>query len=175
MRTIFTAMFITVVLSLPINVYAGNGDVIVHVTEHGEKYHSAGCRYLKSDIEITLRQAVNKGYTRCSSCNPPKYEPDDVVSSSSGTPYSSVVAENKDLLSNVSEINGFDRNSKEIADYQDSKKAVTNAKEDSEKDVYTPREYLDIGFWYEDEFDFLLIIIGLLCIIIFQNFYYHRK
>ncbi len=38
--------------------------VIVHITETGEKYHSAGCQYLrKSDIEISLEDAKSRGYT----------------------------------------------------------------------------------------------------------------
>ena len=46
--------------------------VMVHITETGEKYHNAGCRYLaKSDIEVTLSTAISKGLTPCSVCNPP--------------------------------------------------------------------------------------------------------
>lgn len=45
----------------------------VHITNTGEKYHAAGCRYLKdSDIEIPLSEAKNRGYTPCSQCNPPQ-------------------------------------------------------------------------------------------------------
>lgn len=48
-------------------------DPIVHITKTGEKYHSAGCRYLKkSDIEVTLSEAKNRGLTPCSKCNPPR-------------------------------------------------------------------------------------------------------
>jgi competence protein ComEC len=47
--------------------------VIVHITETGEKYHSAGCQYLrKSDIEISLEDAKSRGYTPCSKCGPPQ-------------------------------------------------------------------------------------------------------
>lgn len=46
--------------------------VIVHVTDKGKKYHSAGCRYLsKSDHEISLGDALAAGYTPCSKCGPP--------------------------------------------------------------------------------------------------------
>jgi len=42
---------------------------IVYITKTGEKYHVAGCRYLKkSCIEITLSNAKNQGYTACSVC-----------------------------------------------------------------------------------------------------------
>jgi len=46
--------------------------VMVHITETGEKYHNAGCRYLaKSDIEVTISTAISKGLTPCSVCKPP--------------------------------------------------------------------------------------------------------
>lgn len=68
--------FITIILTLtllctPLTVLAGNGDTIVHITKTGEKYHSDGCSYLKSDIPISLADAVGRGYTPCSRCNPP--------------------------------------------------------------------------------------------------------
>lgn len=45
----------------------------VHITKTGEKYHSAGCQYLrKSDIPISLSNAKNQGYTPCSKCSPPQ-------------------------------------------------------------------------------------------------------
>ena len=44
----------------------------VYVTESGEKYHRSYCQYLRnSKIPITLKDAVGKGYGRCSKCNPP--------------------------------------------------------------------------------------------------------
>lgn len=49
------------------------GKVIVHITKTGEKYHTAGCRYLKSrDIEVTLENAKAKKLTPCSKCSPPR-------------------------------------------------------------------------------------------------------
>lgn len=43
----------------------------VYVTKTGEKYHSSGCQYLsKSKIPISESQAISKGYTPCSRCNP---------------------------------------------------------------------------------------------------------
>jgi competence protein ComEC len=48
-------------------------EVIVYITKTGEKYHSAGCSYLKkSKIPIELSDAKNSGYTPCSRCNPPR-------------------------------------------------------------------------------------------------------
>ena len=45
---------------------------VVFVTEKGEKYHTAGCRYLsKSKIAIALANA-RKNHTPCSKCAPPK-------------------------------------------------------------------------------------------------------
>lgn len=45
----------------------------VHITKTGEKYHSAGCQYLrKSDIEVSLSEAKARGLTPCSKCNPPQ-------------------------------------------------------------------------------------------------------
>ena len=44
----------------------------VYITKSGKKYHSTGCSYLKSSATpIDLQNAVNKGYTPCSRCNPP--------------------------------------------------------------------------------------------------------
>lgn len=56
-------------------VSADNGSTIVYVTDSGEKYHSAGCRYLsRSQNSITLEDAVDNGYSPCSRCNPPVYD-----------------------------------------------------------------------------------------------------
>ncbi len=47
-------------------------DPIVYITKTGSKYHSAGCRYLKSScIPIKLSEAKARGYTPCSVCRPP--------------------------------------------------------------------------------------------------------
>lgn len=47
----------------------------VYITRTGAKYHRAGCRYLsKSMIPISLKDAVARGYTPCSVCNPPRLE-----------------------------------------------------------------------------------------------------
>lgn len=48
-------------------------EVIVYVTKTGEKYHSAGCQYLRrSQIPISLEDAKASGYTPCSKCHPPR-------------------------------------------------------------------------------------------------------
>jgi len=47
-------------------------DIVVYITETGSKYHREGCRYLKkSKIPISLEDAVKRGYTPCSVCDPP--------------------------------------------------------------------------------------------------------
>ncbi len=44
----------------------------VYITKTGEKYHRDGCQYLsKSQIEISLEDAIAQGYTPCSVCDPP--------------------------------------------------------------------------------------------------------
>jgi hypothetical protein len=43
----------------------------VFITEHGKKYHRAGCSSLRSTfIPITKDRAIVKGYTPCSLCHP---------------------------------------------------------------------------------------------------------
>jgi micrococcal nuclease len=50
-------------------------NVTVYITKSGKKYHRAGCSYVKkSRIPIKLKDAVAKGYTPCSKCNPPTLE-----------------------------------------------------------------------------------------------------
>lgn len=47
--------------------------IIVYVTKTGTKYHRIGCSYLsRSCIPITLSNAIVRGYTPCSKCNPPR-------------------------------------------------------------------------------------------------------
>jgi len=47
-------------------------ETIVYITKTGKKYHTSDCRYLsKSKISITLKEALEKGYTPCSVCDPP--------------------------------------------------------------------------------------------------------
>lgn len=50
-------------------------DTIVYITRTGKKYHTGDCRYLsKSKIPITLKKAIQRGYTPCSVCSPPLVE-----------------------------------------------------------------------------------------------------
>lgn len=48
-----------------------NSNPTVYITDSGDKYHSYGCRYLKSSHAVTLSEAKARGKTRCSVCNPP--------------------------------------------------------------------------------------------------------
>ena len=74
-RVIICSLIVFLLSIIPVSTsYADNGSTIVHVTRTGSKYHKAGCSYLKSDISMTLADAVNNGYTRCSRCNPPVYD-----------------------------------------------------------------------------------------------------
>lgn len=60
------------IFSLPFTTFAASGDTTVYVTKTGEKYHSNGCQYLrKSQIAVSLQDAVNSGYDACSRCHPP--------------------------------------------------------------------------------------------------------
>ena len=49
-----------------------NGDVTVYVTSTGDCYHRDGCTYLHSQFAISLEEAVENGYYRCSRCSPPE-------------------------------------------------------------------------------------------------------
>ena len=45
---------------------------VVFATRTGKKYHLDGCTFLnKSKIPMTLQEAVDKGLTPCTKCNPP--------------------------------------------------------------------------------------------------------
>jgi len=52
----------------------------VYITKTGKKFHTSDCSYLKSSkIEISLNDAIGRGYSPCSRCNPDKtnmYESD---------------------------------------------------------------------------------------------------
>lgn len=50
-------------------------DNAVIVTKYGERYHTYGCRYTTSGMDITIynvESAVRRGYEPCSVCNPPR-------------------------------------------------------------------------------------------------------
>lgn len=42
----------------------------VYVTDTGKKYHRSDCQYLHSRHPISKSDAIRKGYTACSRCNP---------------------------------------------------------------------------------------------------------
>ena len=74
-QRIFSIIMVMTVLTgilLPApTVNAASGDTTVYVTKSGDKYHSDGCSSLKkSKISIALKDAVAKGYSPCSKCNP---------------------------------------------------------------------------------------------------------
>lgn len=63
-RILLLTLFLTLLF---VNVYSQT----VYVTNSGTKYHKEGCRYLsKSKIEISLSDAIAKGYGACSVCKP---------------------------------------------------------------------------------------------------------
>ena len=65
-------LVVGMIFSLPLTTFAASGNTTVYVTRTGEKYHSNGCQYLrKSQIAISLQDAVYSGYDACSRCNPP--------------------------------------------------------------------------------------------------------
>lgn len=48
-------------------------DVMVYITDSGQKYHAQGCRFLKDNgREISLQDAKAKGYDPCKVCSPPQ-------------------------------------------------------------------------------------------------------
>lgn len=52
--------------------YAADDDVIVYITDTGERYHRFTCRSLRySCYETPLSDAIDAGYTPCRVCHPP--------------------------------------------------------------------------------------------------------
>lgn len=45
-------------------------EATVYVTRTGKKYHQDGCRYLRSRIPISKKDALARGFTPCSVCSP---------------------------------------------------------------------------------------------------------
>jgi len=67
-----------------------NEQITVYITKTGSKYHRASCTYLrKSSIPISLKDAVARGYTPCSICNPPTLKQDTPSTSSVASSFSS--------------------------------------------------------------------------------------
>jgi len=78
-RLLFIATLLPILLAfLCISTVAYNGNVSVYVTHTGKCYHRLGCTYLKSQVEISLQEAVQNGYYRCSRCSPPILGQDDI-------------------------------------------------------------------------------------------------
>jgi methylphosphotriester-DNA--protein-cysteine methyltransferase len=73
MKKAFKYLFVVVLIGVIAGaVYAADHDTIVYITKTGEKYHTGQCSSLrKSKIEITLGNAVSRGYGPCSRCKPP--------------------------------------------------------------------------------------------------------
>ena len=44
--------------------------VVVYVTQEGDKYHTADCRYSKTAVAVKLSQAKTDGKTACGICKP---------------------------------------------------------------------------------------------------------
>lgn len=70
MKRFFALLFAVFLLTTSVMAY--NGDTYVYITRTGECYHRDGCSYLKSRIEVTLQEAVDRGYRACSRCSPPR-------------------------------------------------------------------------------------------------------
>lgn len=67
--------FFLAVVILVSPVLAAGGSTVVYITRTGECYHADGCRFLqKSKIEITLSDAVARGYRACKVCRPPSLD-----------------------------------------------------------------------------------------------------
>lgn len=47
-----------------------NKNDIVYITNTGDRYHRAGCRFLESKAPINREDAINRGYTPCKTCKP---------------------------------------------------------------------------------------------------------
>lgn len=73
MKKLLGFFLAVVILILP--VLAAGGSTVVYITRTGECYHADGCRFLqKSKIEITLSDAVARGYRACKVCRPPSLD-----------------------------------------------------------------------------------------------------
>jgi hypothetical protein len=71
---ISTFTFTCVVPSSPVFAQAQQQrkEITVYVTDTGKRYHRAECRYLRySRREVSLKEAVDAGYTPCHVCKPP--------------------------------------------------------------------------------------------------------
>ena len=103
-KTICLFLTLLCLISLSVPALADSGKTIVYRTKTGECYHRDGCRYLRSKIQITLDEAVNKYNLRpCSYCNPPTLDsrsqsPSSAPSLSGGSSTSSGRPDNGEVL-----------------------------------------------------------------------------
>ena len=65
MKRILSIFIACILLMSPLAAFAADGSMIVIITKTGECYHLDGCRTLRSRIEVTLQDAVNRGYRPC--------------------------------------------------------------------------------------------------------------
>ena len=80
-KTIISLAVVTVILTGGIGdkmtVFAASGETVVYITKTGECYHKDGCSSLsRSQISITLQDAVDSGYRPCKRCKPPTLDAD---------------------------------------------------------------------------------------------------
>lgn len=71
LKRILSVFMILLLLASPVFALTADGSMIVIITKTGECYHLDGCRTLRSHIEVTLQDAVARGYRPCQVCNPP--------------------------------------------------------------------------------------------------------
>jgi hypothetical protein len=64
----FPLLFLTLFLSLFL--ISESLSQTVYVTKSGKKYHTEKCRYAKNANAVTISEAINRGLTPCSVCNP---------------------------------------------------------------------------------------------------------
>ena len=50
----------------------GESTITVYITKGGDKYHSAGCQYLRNSCIPVDLEVAKEYFTACSKCNPPK-------------------------------------------------------------------------------------------------------
>lgn len=75
MRKLLVLLIVATLFTTPVNAdnEYKNESKTVYITATGEYYHKEKCQHLHSSkIEITLLDAVNRGYRDCSVCNPPE-------------------------------------------------------------------------------------------------------
>lgn len=73
-RRVVVVFLCVLIFCLPaVTAYAASGSTTVYITDTGEKYHTSSCSYLReSKNSITLQKAIDRGYTPCSRCDPPR-------------------------------------------------------------------------------------------------------